>query len=101
MTENTNWWAWDGEKKGFSFQKTEDHIFAPYHNGGQRIGDMSREELIAVIATGYHDREQLAVALLHVVANDGKSTADISDALRTAQLIVDRLNADGKSGVQP
>lgn len=90
---NSNWFAWDEQAKRFSYEKTEDHIFAPYVNGGKRIGDMTREELIRVIAIGYTEREDLAKALWHVVSNDGQSTLDISTEVRHAKTIVERLTS--------
>ena len=91
--EQTNWYEWDAEAKKFSFRKTEDHVFAPYHNGGKRIGDMTRDELLYVIAMGYYEREQLAKALMFVV--NGGNAATISGTIDTAQLIVRRLEAEG------
>lgn len=85
--DNTNWWDWDDEIKNWSYKKTEDYIFAPYHNGGKRIGDVARDELIHVIAMGYYEREQLAKELVKLCLLSGIE----SDQLAHARAIVDRV----------
>lgn len=99
----TNWYEWDKEAKKFSYQKTEDHIFAPYTDvWNKRIGDMTRDELIQVIAAGYHDREELAKALLGLISGESIATLDGSLVLSNGKAIVQRLKDEGKldSGIQ-
>lgn len=95
MIENelTNWYEWDDTAKKWSFQKTKDHIFAGYHQGGKRIGDMAEDELIRVIATGYHERERLALALVSLLDGGDLASVDFSIEIANARLIVDRLKA--------
>lgn len=90
----SNWYEWDNEAKKFSYQKTKDHVFAPYMNGGKRIGDMTRDELIHVIAMGYEDRENFAKALLLLAPYDERIGVDISSELHNAELIVRRVEAE-------
>lgn len=91
MSDDSNWWEWDANTKEWSYQKTENHVFAPYHKGGKRIGDMTRDELIEVIAVGYYEREILAKAFLFVLNGGDVSGVDLSSETITAQLIVNRL----------
>lgn len=80
------WWEYD-PNRGYVFTKTENHIFAPYRKDAQRIGDMSREELIAVIAAGYYERDLLAVACKAALENVSEmltqeTTNQLLDAIR-------------------
>lgn len=87
--DKSNWWEWDGEK--FTFQQTIDHVFAKYHNGGKRIGDMDRDELIHVIATGQHDREALAFALLSAIGERNTNKFELDDAVSLAKKIAENV----------
>jgi hypothetical protein len=92
--DQSNWWEWDKDAKRWTFKQTEDHIFAPYGtDGGKRIGDMTRDELIHVIAMGYQDREDLAVALVSLADKTG--VTDHAE-LKHARRIVARLTREGK-----
>lgn len=91
----SNWYDFNHEAGVWDFTKTEDHIFAPYAYGGRRIGDMSREELLEVIAAGYHEREELARAVVALEACGGVDASEmgLEDVVDTAVKIIDR--ADG------
>jgi hypothetical protein len=59
----------------------------------ERIGDMDREGLLRVIATGYIDREELAQALVVAVAPLGENIPkEMESAVSLARLIVKRIN---------
>lgn len=84
--EKSNWWEWDPTNHKWSFAQTENHLFGIGFPGAKRIGDMDREDLLRVIATGYHDRETLAKALIGV-----GTEGEIAEAKRHAHLIVGRI----------
>lgn len=86
MNESSSWWEWDGEK--YTFQRTVDYVFARHHNGGKRIGDMERGELIQVIAVGYHEREMLARALVSIFDGQVADEQAVVKAVSLAQAIV-------------
>lgn len=90
--EHSNWWEWDAKAKKYSFEKTKQYVWGKSHDRpGKRIDDMSRDELIQVIATGYHDREQLATALISVFESGDMSPRDLESAIHTARSIMGRL----------
>jgi hypothetical protein len=96
----TNWYSFNPEAREWEVSKTEDHIFAPYSDGGRRIGDMTREELLQVIATGYHEREKLAEALRAAVGRCQRagfvlfSDGDFADEIYLAESIIQRVIAE-------
>lgn len=92
MSEQTNWWEWDSKAKKYSFEKTKQYVWGKHNDApGKRIDDMSRDELIQVIATGYYDREQLAKALISVFEAGDMSPRDLENAIHTARLVVSKL----------
>jgi hypothetical protein len=82
------WFEWDNTKRQFTFKKTEQHIFGRHFPGAKRIGEMDRDGLLQVIATGYHDRDRLAGALCALV--DGQP-ADES-AINLARTILRNMS---------
>ncbi len=87
---NSNWFEFDEQASKWSYQRTEDHIYAAYNRGGKRIGDMSREQLIEVIAIGYHEREQLARVLLCLVEGE-ELPAYANATVHLARLIMKKI----------
>lgn len=94
----SNWFDLNGPTDAETYKETEDHIFGPDRNGGKRIGDMTRDELIKVIAMGYYERETLAYALVFAVTHPRtKDNGMIIDGpVKLAKLILDRLKREGK-----
>ena len=90
---NSNWFEFDGQAGKWSYQRTEDHIYAAYDRGGKRIGDMSREQLIEVIAIGYHEREQLARVLLCLVEGE-ELPAYANATIHLARLIMKKIQPE-------
>jgi hypothetical protein len=98
------WLGFDGKK--YTFEKTKDHVFGQIKGGlNKRIGDMSQEELIYVIATGYSDRdglnELLGATLRHVLAMIGwhvrpQSLENLDEAAATSliHLVLYRVSSE-------
>lgn len=97
MVKESNWWEWDQVNKRFDYSQTLDHVFAPYSaEAAKRIGDMDRDELIHVIATGYHDRERLAAAILWILAWGDTPEPQTDHAIDLAKAIMRRVEGGAK-----
>lgn len=84
----SNWFAWDPDRQAFDFAQTENHVFGAYAKDAKRIGDMTRDELIAVIAAGYHEREQLANACRAALGERHRLSAGVERLLSEAVHLV-------------
>jgi hypothetical protein len=88
----SRWLGYDKEAHKYTYQPTEDYLWGP-PGYKERIGDMDREGLLRVIATGYIDREELAQALVVAVAPLGENIPrEMDTAVSLARLIVKRIN---------
>jgi hypothetical protein len=92
-TSLSRWFHFDREKRRYSYERTENHVFGDFEgHEGKRIGDMTRDELLHVIAIGYHERDTLARAVVYL--SEGRKIDE--RYINTARRIVDRFEDDAE-----
>lgn len=62
-SDTSPWFEYDPIHERYTFHGTENYVWGKKHGPNKRVGDMSRDELIHVIAVTFLERDQLKAKL--------------------------------------